>query len=134
MKIEGNKATLAAIPQKVFDFLSDFNNYEQLMPEQIVNWKSDKEICSFTVKGMTDVSLKFARKEAPKLLELVPEGKTPVNFSLVVYLEPDVMDEQKTVVHVDVDADLNPMLAMIAKKPLENLANNITSELGKVFV
>ena len=133
MKIEGNKATLAAVPQKVFAFLSDFDNYEQLMPEQIVNWKSDKETCSFTVKGMADLGLKFEKKESPRLLELVPNGKSPVNFSLLVYLEPDALDEQKTVAHVDVDADLNPMLAMFAKKPLENLANTITSELEKVF-
>ncbi len=133
MKIEGNKATLAAVPQEVFAFLSDFNNYQQLMPEQIVNWKSEKETCSFTVKGMADLSLKFARKESPGLLELVPDGKAPVNFSLLVNLESDVLDEQKTQVHVDVDADLNPMLAMFAKKPLENLANTITKELEKVF-
>lgn len=133
MKIEGNKATLATVPQKVFAFLSDFDNYEQLMPEQIVNWKSGKETCSFTVKGMADLSLKFARKESPSFLELIPDGNSPINFSLMVYLEPDVLDEQKTQVHVNVDADLNPMLAMFAKKPLENLANTITKELEKVF-
>jgi carbon monoxide dehydrogenase subunit G len=134
MKIEGNKATLAAVSQKVFAFLSDFDNYEKLMPEQIVNWKSDKETCSFTVKGLADLSLKFAKKESPSLLELVPNGKSPVNFTLVVHLEPDTLDDQKTVAYVDVDADLNPMLAMFAKKPLENLANTITSELEKVFI
>lgn len=133
MKIEGNKTTLAAVPQKVFDFLSDFDNYQQLMPDQIINWKSDKETCSFTVKGLTDISLKFAKKDPPRLLELVPDGKTPVNFSLIVHLDPDTLNE-KTVVHVDVDADLNPMLAMFAKKPLETLANTITSQLEKVFV
>ncbi len=133
MKIEGNKASLAAVPQKVFAFLSDFDNYEKLMPEQIVNWKSDKETCAFTVKGLADLSLKFARKEPNHLLELVPNGKTPVNFTLLVHLENDPLNDQKTIAHVDVDADLNPMLAMFAKKPLENLANTITSELEKVF-
>jgi len=134
MKIEGNKVTLVAAPKKVFDFLSDFDNYRQLMPDQIVNWKSEKETCSFTVRGMADMSLKFAKKESPKLLELVPNGKTPVNFSLVVSMEPDVLNEQKTVVRVDIDADLNPMMAMFAKKPLENLAHTITNKLEKVFV
>lgn len=133
MKIEGKKVSIHAPQQKVFEFLSDFNHYEQLMPEQIVNWKSEKEHCSFTIKGMADLGLKFARKEAPALLELVPEGKSPVKFSLLVKLEPDELNEQKTVAKVDVDADLNPMLAMIAKKPLENLANSITDQLNTVF-
>ncbi len=133
MKIDGRKAVVSASQNKVFQFLSDFNNYEQLMPEQIVNWQSDTETCSFTIKGMADIKLKFARKEASRLLELVPEGKTPVKFSLLVNLEPDMLNEQKTVVTVHVDADLNPMLAMIAKRPFENLANTISEELHKVF-
>ncbi len=133
MKIDGRKAVVSASQNKVFQFLSDFNNYEQLMPEQIVNWQSDTETCSFTIKGMADIKLKFARKEAARLLELVPEGKTPVKFSLLVNLEPDILNEQKTVVTVHVDADLNPMLAMIAKRPFENLANTISEELHKVF-
>ncbi len=133
MKIDGKKAVISASQNKVFQFLSDFNNYEKLMPEQIVNWQSDTETCSFTIKGMADIKLKFARKEASKLLELVPEGKTPVKFSLLVNLEPDTLNEQKTVVNVHVDADLNPMLAMIAKRPFENLANTISEELKKAF-
>ncbi len=133
MKIDGKKAVISAGQNKVFQFLSDFNNYEKLMPEQIVNWQSEKETCSFTIKGMADIKLKFARKEASRLLELVPEGKTPVKFSLLVNLEPDTLNEQKTVVNVHVDADLNPMLAMIAKRPFENLANTISEELHKVF-
>ncbi len=133
MKIDGKKAVISAGQNKVFQFLSDFNNYEKLMPEQIVNWQSDKDTCSFTIKGMADLKLKFARKEASRLLELVPEGKTPVKFSLLINLEPDELNEQKTVVNVHVDADLNPMLAMIAKRPFENLANTISEELHKVF-
>ena len=133
MKIDGKKAVISASQNNVFQFLSDFNNYEKLMPEQIVNWQSDTETCSFTIKGMADIKLKFARKEASKLLELVPEGKTPVKFSLLVNLEPDTLNEQKTVVNVHVDADLNPMLAMIAKRPFENLANTISEELKKAF-
>lgn len=133
MKIDGKKAVISANQNKVFQFLSDFNNYEKLMPEQIVNWQSDKDSCSFTIKGMADLKLKFVRKEASTLLEIVPEGKTPVKFSLLVNLQPDVLNEQKTEVNVHVDANLNPMLAMMAKRPFENLANTISEELHKVF-
>lgn len=133
MNIKGKKATVAAGQKKVYDFLSDFNNYEKLMPEQVINWKSDKDTCSFTIKGMADLGMKFGEKNPPSSLTLVPNGKTPVNFTLKVQLSADSLNEQQTEVKVDVDADLNPMLAMFAKKPLENLANTITGELKKVF-
>ncbi len=133
MKINGKKATVNTTQKKVYDFLSDFNNFEHLMPEQIVNWQSDVEHCSFTIKGMADLSLKFSKKEPPKLLELVPNGKSPINFTLLVQMQPDDFNEQKTIAWIDVDADLNPMMAMIAKKPLENLANSMTEHLNKFF-
>jgi len=134
MKIEGKKVTINASRKKVFEFLSDFNNYEKLMPSQIVNWKSTSEDCSFTISNMADLKLKFDSKEPNERIKIVPEGKTPFNFSLLVVLQEDDLNEQNTIGGVDVDADLNPMLAMMAKKPLENLVNAMAENLNKVFV
>ncbi len=133
MKIDGKKVTVNANRKKVFEFLSDFNNFERLMPEQIVNWKSTSEGCSFTVKGMADLSLKFDEKTPYSQIVLIPEGKSPFKFSLIARLEEDALNEQKTKVGVDVDADLNPMLAMMAKKPLANLVDVMGENLNKVF-
>ncbi len=133
MKIEGKKVNINANRKKVFEFLSDFNNYEKLMPEQIVNWKSDTESCSFTVSGMADLSLKFENKKPYEIINISPEGKTPFKFSLLVNLQEDSLNEQKTIAGVDVDANLNPMLAMMAKKPLENLVNVMAENLNKIF-
>ncbi len=133
MKIEGKKVNINASRKKVFEFLSDFNNYEKLMPEQIVNWKSDADSCSFTVKGMADLSLKFDEKKPYESINISPNGKVPFSFSLLVILKEDSLNEQKTVAGVDVDANLNPMLAMMAKKPLENLVNTMAENMNKVF-
>jgi carbon monoxide dehydrogenase subunit G len=40
-------------------------------------------------------------------------------------------EDGKTIAKGEVDADLNPMLAMMAKRPLENLINEITSKLNQ---
>lgn len=133
MKIEGKKVSLNANRKKVFEFLSDFNNYEKLMPEQIVNWKSTEDDCSFTVSGMADLSLKFEEKNPPDNIKISPNGKTPINFSLLLKLDEDSMNEQKTTAGVDVDANVNPMLAMMVKRPLENLVNVMAENLNTIF-
>lgn len=133
MIIEGKKVSVNANHKKVYEFLSNFNNYEKLMPEQIVNWKSEDENCSFTVKGMADLSLKFEEKNPHFHLKIVPNGKVPFSFTLLVNLKVDSLNEQKTTAGVDVDANLNPMLAMMAKKPLENLVNVMAENLNTVF-
>ena len=133
MIIEGKPAKVNAHKKSVFEFLTDFNHFERLMPDQVVNWKSDKESCSFTIKGMTSLSLKYKQKTPFELIDIVPEGKSPIKFNLKIILEADDLDDQKTVAKVEIDADVNPMMAMIAKRPLENLVNIISERLNDEF-
>jgi carbon monoxide dehydrogenase subunit G len=122
-----------ASQKRVFEFLSDFNNFEKLMPDQVSNWKSEKETCSFTIQGMTDISLKYSLKQAFHTIKVEPDGKSPINFDLMVNLAVNDMDEQKTNGTIEINASLNPMMAMIAKRPLENLVEVMIDKLNGVF-
>jgi carbon monoxide dehydrogenase subunit G len=127
MKIEGKPTSINYPVEKVYEFLTDFNNFEQLMPEQITNWKSDNDSCSFTIQGMADISLEFGEKTPTNYVKLVPVGKVPFSFSLAVNLTDN---GDNTKVNVSVEANLNPMMAMMAKRPLENLVNEMASNLS----
>ncbi|NOX87000.1 MAG: SRPBCC family protein [Chlorobi bacterium] len=133
MKLNSQPVLLNADQKTVYEFLSDFNNFEQLMPEQIVNWKSDKENCSFTVKGMADLSLKYSHKEPFHTIEVVPAGKSPIDFTLTITIESREQDDRKTTGIIEIDTNLNPMMAMIAKRPLENLVNAMSERLNEIF-
>ncbi len=132
MIIEGKPATINKDIVSVYNFLTDFNNYQGLMPDQITNWQSDVDSCSFTIQGMASVKLAFSEKIPHTIIKLVPEGKVPFSFGLVINLSEQAGN---TIAKVDVDANLNPMMAMIAKRPLENLVNvmagNINDAIGK---
>ena len=103
------------------------------MPEQIVNWQSDKESCSFTIKGMADLTLKYNSKEPFHRVEVIPVGKPPIDFTLNIRLEPGEQDEGKTTGIMEIDTNLNPMMAMVAKRPLENLVDAMSKKLNDIF-
>lgn len=132
MIIEGKPATINKDIISVYNFLTDFNNFESLMPDQITEWQSDKDSCSFTIQGMASVELKFSEKVPHTLIKLIPEGKVPFSFGLIIRLSEQ---ENNTIAKVEVDAQLNPMMAMMAKRPLENLVNvmagNINEAIGR---
>lgn len=132
MIIEGKPAIINKDISSVYNFLTDFNNFEGLMPDQITNWQSEKDTCSFTIQGMASVKLTFSEKTPHSIINIVPEGKVPFKFGLVIKLSEQ---GNNTLAKVDVDADLNPMMAMMAKRPLENLVNvmagNINEAIGK---
>jgi len=69
MIIEGKPSTISQSIEKVYNFLADFNNFEPLMPDQITNWVSDKESCSFTIQGMADIKLTYDEKITNSMLK-----------------------------------------------------------------
>jgi len=133
MRFTGDPKTIDARQQVVFEFLSDFNNFRDLMPDQVTDWRSDTDSCTFTIQGMTTLTLKYARKESYHTIEIAPEGKTPISFNLLVKLFESEDEKDKTTGIVEIDADLNPMMAMIARKPLENLVNVMAEKLNQSF-
>jgi carbon monoxide dehydrogenase subunit G len=114
--------------EKVFGFVSNLNLLGTLMPDQVVNWKSDKTHCSFSITGMTDLSLKVDQSVPNSLFSLVPEGKSPFGFKLKATISEKGNASE---VVISLDADLNPMLAMMAKRPLQNLVQIMAEKLSK---
>ncbi|MFK5855754.1 MAG: SRPBCC family protein [Bacteroidota bacterium] len=127
MIIEGKPATINKDIISVYNFLTDFNNFETLMPDQITNWESDKDSCSFTIQGMASIKLAFDEKIPHTSIKLVPVGKVPFSFGLNIKLTEQ---GDNTVAQVEVDANINPMMAMIAKRPLGNLVNVMAGNIN----
>jgi carbon monoxide dehydrogenase subunit G len=116
--------------QNIFHFLSDFNNFEKLMPEQVVNWQSTKESCSFTIKGMASLEMRQQSVVEFSEINLVSEGKSPFPFTLSCFLNEQ---GNSTDAQMILNADLNPMLKMMAKKPLQNFVNLLVGKLKEMM-
>lgn len=130
MEFTSNWKVINAPADKVFAFLSDLQNLGQLMPEQVINWKAEADSCSFTIQGMTDLHLKIQERTPNQLISLIPDGKAPFSFSLSSHIRENA---EVTEVNILLDADLNPMLAMMAKRPLQNLVNIMADKLANQF-
>ncbi|MEI6694629.1 MAG: hypothetical protein WCO13_01065 [Bacteroidota bacterium] len=126
-KIESEKLIIHNSQEKIYLFLSNFNNFGKLMPEQIINWQSTETTCSFTIKGMTDLSMQIKEKMPSHTILITSYGKTPFDFELKCSFE--ALDGNKTTSQLIFFADLNPMLVIMASKPLENFVNMLNSKL-----
>ena len=113
--------------EQIFNFLNDLRNLEKLMPDQIIDYKAEAQKCSFTIKGMTSLSLKVQQAISPKLILLVPDGKSPFEFELMAHIKDS---DNSTQAKIQLQADLNPMLAMMAKRPLQNLVEIMADKLS----
>ena len=112
---------------KIYDFLTDFNNFEKLMPEQVIKWESDAASARFTIKDMAEIGMRIEDVDENKFVLITSDGKVPFEFKLQVNLEKK--DEENTAVHINFDGKVGAMLAMMAKKPLTNLVNHMVEKI-----
>lgn len=118
-KFESRIGKIQSSQEKVFNFLSDFNNFKQFIPgDKVDNWKSDIDTCSFNVSGIGEVGLKIVEKDPFDLIKITGNGMASVEFYLWIQLKEVI--EKDTRVKLTMKAELNPMMKMVASKPLNN--------------
>jgi len=126
LKISSHTELIFVDEDTLFAFLEDMQNYQHLMPDQIINWEATKENCRFTIPGMTDIGLRLEKSSRYSNVKLLSDGKVPFSFQLDFQIKQLGNDQE---VYIDFDADIPAMLAMMAKKPLQNLINHMVSHL-----
>ena len=127
MQIKADPIEIKNSADQIFNFLNDFNNFENLMPEQIANWKSDSDTCSFEINNMATIELRITERAQGSYIKMVSEGKSPFPIKLNSKLE--FAGEQLTRFNFEIDAEVNSMLSMMVKKPLQNLVEIMGKKL-----
>ncbi|MDT0642462.1 SRPBCC family protein [Zunongwangia sp. F363] len=130
MNLESPKVTADKSQQEMFNFLTNVENYEQLMPESKEKFKVvDRETFLFGLKGMPEIKLKIQETDEPKLVVL---GSTSdkLNFSLNIHIE--ALNQNQSEVQLLFHGNFNAMMSMMVKNPLQKFINSLAENLGKL--
>ena len=108
----------------IFIFLNDMRNFKQFLPEKKVeNWIAEKDNCSFEISPVGKSKLKIAEKEPFKYVKYKGDGLNNTRFNLWVQLKE--MSESDTRVKITIKAEINPMIKMMATKPLKDFLEKL---------
>jgi carbon monoxide dehydrogenase subunit G len=116
--------------EEVYAFLEDCNNHEKLQPDNVYNWSSTKDEATFTIKNMSKLALKVKEREENAAIRFVPVSETPFDLSLNWLL---TQKEGKTEVRLELNAELNMMMKMMASGPLQKLIDFQIKRLTDIF-
>jgi hypothetical protein len=128
--LKSDKVKSKKTAKELFDFLSDFRNFQKLMPAQITNWTATEDTCQFTIQGMATLGMRIISKTPSDKIEIGPDGKVPFQFKLFAFIED--LGAEGSQGWLQMDADLNPLFKMMAEKPLSNFLNMMASKFGEV--
>jgi len=129
-RIESEKQEIANSAEKLFTYLSNFNNFKSLMPPQVTNWTSTEDECSFVINGMATIGMRIVEKAPHSKIRINSNGKVPFDFTLNVILNES--SPNKTIGQLVFEAELNPMLKMMVEKPLTNFFNMLASKMKDI--
>ena len=127
LTIESNKVDVNQSANTVFEFLSDLNNLEKLMPEgRVENWRSTNETCRFAIKNLATIGMKHKSVETPSKIVLESDGKNPFPFTLTILVESN-NDNCKS--YFVFDGDVNMFMSAMVKKPLKQFFDQLAENL-----
>ena len=127
MKRFDSPADLSSRPaSELYGMMSSFNELGKMMPDQIENWESTEDFCSFSIRNMAEISLRYQQRIPYNEVQIVSE-KAPFQIQLTIKLKE--LDNKKVQCITTLEANLNPMLSMLASRPLQHLIDTINRKL-----
>jgi carbon monoxide dehydrogenase subunit G len=125
---QSRSGKLSCNAEEVFTFVTDVRNFEQFIPEgSINNWSAERESCSFSVSMLGKVSVMLSEKE--KFYKVVFNGDAlkKNDFSLTLNISGKLNEPAE--VNVNLSADLNPLMKMMAVKPITQFLETLIKEM-----
>lgn len=130
MHIESPGKVVAKSDKEVFDFLTQLDNYRQLMPENIEKFEVlDGERLLFALKGMPEIVLK--KKEAiPNSKVVLGAASDKLPFTLTADIR--ALSQMETEVTLSFEGEFNAMMGMMIKAPITNFIGTLAGNLDKI--
>ncbi|MEL0183086.1 MAG: SRPBCC family protein [Flavobacteriaceae bacterium] len=130
MKLNSNSTHLNISDTTLFEKLCAIENFKLIMPENISKFEIlDQSTLIFSLKGMPPIKLIFGEKHSPSLITL-NSSESKINFSLSAHIKK--IDENSCEFSLEFNGDLNPMIQMMVKTPLQSFINDLSKNISKL--
>ena len=131
VKVESKIGQLHSDQDRIYSFLSDCNNFQQLAAnDKVKNWQSDSDSCCFSIDGGGDVAFRIVERRPGELIKFSIENAQAENIFLWVQLKS--VNPGDTRIKLTTKLDANPMLRMFISKPLKQGLDKIVETLEKI--
>ena len=129
MNLETNKVTVNKSQKEMFEFLSNVENFEQIMPENTDKFEAKEDSFLFAIKGMPEIRLKIQETTPSEKIVL---GSTSDKFPFTLTGNIISIDDDNSEVQLLFDGKFNPMMAMMIKNPIQKFISTLSENIEKL--
>tara|TARA_B100001175_G_C19478880_1_gene625946 strand:- start:757 stop:1152 length:396 start_codon:yes stop_codon:yes gene_type:complete len=130
MKLVSTISEIKINDNLLFEKLCIIENFKKIMPENVSKFEIlDADTFIFSIKGMPAIKLVIGEKKVPSLITL-NSSESKINFSLKAELKK--IDEDNCSFSIEFNGDLNPMVQMMVKTPLQSFINDLSANASNL--
>jgi len=130
-RIESKIGVVKQPAEKIFNYISNFNNFSQLIPEdKVKDFESTDDTCRFKVEGIGQAGLRIIEKEPHKLIKISSDEET--TFDLLLWIQIKEIEPGDSRMKITTEVTLNTMMATMVKKPLKNFVDTLIDQAEKI--
>ena len=129
MTIESKTVHCTCSAQKLYTFLSDFNNFTRLIPSQVEGWTVQDDTCSFKVGGFVQLTLAYAERTPYTRVAVAPAANSSTSVPFKAYVDLKDNADESTQCTVVFQVDGNPMMTAMLKPKLRTAADALAERL-----
>jgi len=130
MNLESNKRIIQKSQKELFTFLTDLNNFESILPDSLEEFSVSGDSFKFQLKGMPAIRLAFDTKQEFDLIKLKATSDT---FPIYLICKINAISETQSEAQLFFEGEINAMMAMMLKKPLQNLLDGLIGKMGELI-
>jgi len=129
MKIESRIGKSTSGNKQIFEFISNFHNFKDLLPaDKVSGWEASEDRCSFNVDPLGRTGLMIMQKEPHKMIKMTSDPQySKYEFNIWIQLKRVADDDTR--VKITIEPKVSKMLLPMLKIPLKKLADGIVSKI-----
>ena len=130
MNLNAETAFFGKSQEEIYTFLSDFENFKKIMPENIDKFEITDNGFIFALKGMPSIKLKL-KDRTPHSSIMLESASEQFPFTLAANIsENDTNNQSK--VNFNFEGKFNPMITMMVKSPLQKFIKTLSTNIEKI--
>ena len=130
MKLVSTISEIKINDNLLFEKLCIIENFKKIMPENVSKFEIlDSDTFIFSLKGMPAIKLVIGEKKVPSLITL-NSSESKISFSLKAELKK--IDDNNCTFSIEFNGDLNPMIQMMVKTPLQSFINDLSANASSL--
>ena len=129
MKIESKIGRSGYSDNTIYDFITDFNNFRNLIPvDQVTDWESSEERCTFKIDPVGKTGLQIIEKSPFKLIKIssIPD-LAQYDFTIWIQLVSD--NESGTKIKITIEPRVNQVILPFVKTPLKQFVDGLIDRI-----